>query len=161
MAYDFNLIENCSTLSYYDYLKKHRLDPELAVYQGKTLWIVSYKTDSLLEKIRQLFISFQECILLCIGDLSYDTDKILEIKLKVNKYHSKKCASLIGFFNEFNDKLDKTSLVINQIDKFVALQNSKNDLRGPSLTAILVFFIIINFYKILKKKMKLFREDPN
>lgn len=116
MAYDFNLIENMCTLSYFDYLKKEKLEPELAVFQGRTLWIVSQKTSNVMEKIIQIFVTLRECILLWTGDLSYNKDKIEEIKAEVEAFHLEKCKHL--FVEKIPRQIAETEALGKRIDEF-------------------------------------------
>src|SRR5690606_5368360 len=96
MSYDYNLMQNTHTLAYFDHLEAKQLEPKLAVYSGKTLWIVSHKTDSLFEKITQMFTSIQASVMLWTGSLSYNKDKIAEIKVEIYQFHSQRCAYLQG-----------------------------------------------------------------
>lgn len=87
MNYNKLLIENCNTVDYFNYLQEQKLQPELAVYKGKSLIIISYKSNTILEKIFQIFQNIKVGILQFAGALNTSKEKIQEVKNTVYQYH--------------------------------------------------------------------------
>jgi len=87
MAYDKCLLRNVIAVSNFEGLQQLGKNPVFGVYRGRSLLVISHKTDSVLERISQVLKRVVFCLLECFGLLNKSSTSIQELKNEVSIYH--------------------------------------------------------------------------
>lgn len=126
---DKYLINNSLTLNRFDEFQNQGLEPKLSVFLGRSLVITTYKTDSLLKKIFQIFKNINIRFLKSIGTLESNNKKIQEIKDKVNQYHYRKVQMHLPIqIAEISNQIDTLDLNRSRLISEVNNLNEKKQL---------------------------------
>lgn len=78
-----SLSRNFETLLEYNKLEAEEKSPVLAVYRGRSLWIVSYETEGVCQKLSSLVTRAAYAVLRVIGMIRYDEATINALREKV------------------------------------------------------------------------------
>jgi hypothetical protein len=156
MSYNRNLIENCANLAYFEHLKNENKLPQIALYRGRTLMIISYKADGFLEKIALIFLKAEIAIYQFFKLLEVDKTKIGAIQSQVAQYHFLKCKNLRD--NLVESKEATYSAIAKENDD-LKIKNSKLIKENKSYNKALINFEILK--KQLKEESTLLKDGNN
>lgn len=101
------LIENFAVLDYYEHLSKQNLKPQLAIYYNQRLIIYCKLPTSRMEKITHFFSHVISDLLIFLGYLSLDQQKILDAVHEVKKFRDAKGTQRIQELQNQNNQLKK------------------------------------------------------
>lgn len=87
VTYNPYVLNNSVTLARYEDLQHQGLNPQLAVYRGKSLCIVSYSADGIIAKIQQIFKKILCHILKFSGTITTNEVSIQNLKETVHQYY--------------------------------------------------------------------------
>jgi chromosome segregation ATPase len=87
MTYHKDLLKNSQVFSRFEHLQEQGKNPQLAIYRGRRLVIISFDAKGCLEKISQVFKKILYSILKCFKALKINEAKIQNLKEKVYFYH--------------------------------------------------------------------------